>query len=164
MRWAATGAVALTFILIPFWDWLPIVVAHHHYCANEAKFIVHKSLDRWKQENKEAAKNLLYNRDARITKVGDFRRFPLNQRLASESKGPTPVFLAVRRYEGRIVDVLTGEVLVEYVDFQTGYPPAGLDGGSWKGWLNLGSCKDVSKGSRPFGLIEREVVKMGGGT
>ncbi len=60
-RWVRGGLVALVFYLIPFWDWIPTVVAHQYYCATEAKFEVYKTIEQWKAENAEVVPQLTYD-------------------------------------------------------------------------------------------------------
>jgi hypothetical protein len=161
-QWLMGGLVALIFYLIPFWDLIPVAAARHYYCENQSGFRVRKSVDQWKTENKEVLSTLWHNRDAKITKAGEWNRFPLNQRLASERKYASPVFLAIKREEGRIVDLKSGEILAEYVDFPTGYAPFSVGGeGSWKFWLAMGRCTGESKGIGNFMLMERAIQRLG---
>ena len=151
-RWLSGGAVALVFYLIPFWDWIPTVVAHKYYCATEAKFEVYKTVDQWKKENAEILPTLRYDPRVRFMQVGDYERFPLNQRIASELK-TTEVFLSVKREDGRVIDTSNREVLARYVDFRAGYAPLGVGGeGAWKFWLRRSACEAIETGRSPISL------------
>jgi|CXWL01.1.fsa_nt_gi hypothetical protein len=161
-RWLVGGLIALTFYLIPFWDWIPNAVAHKHLCETQGHFRILKTLDQWKAENTEILTSLRYDRNGRIVKVGDWHRFYLNQRLASDRKDPVPVFLALKRTEGRIIDTTNGEVLVQYTNFMSGYGSFSVGGeGAWKFWLVSSGCKGESRGSGTFDLIEQEIAKLG---
>lgn len=155
-RWLWGTGVALIFYLIPFWDWLPTVLAHQYLCATEGKFEIRKTLEQWKIENRDIIAGLRHQRDAKIVKIGEYHRLPLNQRLASERKDPDDVFLSILRGEGRIIDTKNGEVLVRYVDF---YTPGGA--GGWKLWLRTGHCKGESRGRGGFDLIELSIRDLG---
>ena len=156
-RWLWGTGVALVFYLVPFWDWIPTVLAHQYFCATEAKFEVRKTVEQWKSENKDIVSSLRYDRNAKTIRAGDYYRFPLNQRLASERTYPMGVFLSVNREEGRIVDTKTGEVLTRYVDF---FVIQGPDG---KTWLRTGRCKGQYRGMGTFTLVEQAVKDLGGG-
>jgi hypothetical protein len=154
-RWLWGTGVALVFYLVPFWDWVPTVVAHQYFCATEAKFEVRKTLEQWKTENTKIIANLRHDRDAKIVKAGPYYRYPLNQRLASERIDPHEVFLTIKRTEGRIVDIENGEVLASYVDF--------VASGNDKFWLRTGRCRGESRGTGSFMAIEQAIVRLGGG-
>lgn len=153
--WLSGGAVALVFYLIPFWDWIPTVVAHKYYCATEAKFEVYKTVDQWKKENAEILPILRYDPRAPIVRVDKFDRFPLNQRVATESR-TMEVFLSVKREEGRLIDLKNGEVLARYADFRAGYASFGVGGeGAWKFWLMRSACEAIETGLSPISLYSR---------
>ena len=163
-RWFWGGGVAFVFYLIPFWDWIPTIVAHRYYCATEARFDERKTISKWKTENADILESLRYNPEAKIANAGAYRRFPLNQRLASESKDVTPMFLAVRRQEGRIIDTSNGEVLAEFVEFITGYSSFSVGGaGAWKFWLDMGACSGRYGYRVDFEKYYRAVQELGGG-
>lgn len=153
-RWLWGGAVALAFYLVPFWDLLPTFLAHQYLCATQSGFQVNKTIDKWKMENAAVVANLRHHKGSQAAKIGDYRRYPINQRLASERKEPIEVFLTIKRMEGRIVDVATGEVLASYVDF---YAP-----GTGKWWLKTGRCVGENRGAGDFALIERAAYELGG--
>ncbi len=135
-RWLRGGLVALVFYLIPFWDWIPTVVAHQYYCATEAKFEVFKTVEQWKKENAEVVPTLRFDRDALPRPFGKYDRYPLNQRIVSDRDPNTNVFLSVRREGARVIDIQNGKVLASYVDFGAGYASFGVGGdGAWKLWL-----------------------------
>lgn len=149
-RWLWGIGVALVFYLIPFWDLIPTVLAHQYLCATEGKLQIHKTVEQWKVENKDIIASLRYDRDAKSVGAGQYYRFPLNQRLASERKYPVEIFLSIKREEGRIIDMKTEEVLASYADF---FAPGTGD----KFWLKTGRCRGGG-----FELIREEIKSLGG--
>jgi hypothetical protein len=162
-RWKRAGLVALVFYLIPFWDWIPTVVAHQYYCETEAKFEVYKTIEQWINENADVAKTLRYDPRTRFIRNGDWERFPLNQRIASERKVAEEKFLAVTSESARIVDVTNNAVLATYTDFRTGYPSLGVGGaGAWKFWLKQYSCGEEGRStSAQFNSYASAWTKVG---
>jgi hypothetical protein len=157
------GSIAFLAVYLPvFWDHLPTVIAHHYYCSTEANFVVRKTTEQWAKENSELVSSLRYEPKAAGVRMGEYMRFPLNQRIVSERRNPTPVFLSVAKREGRIVDVQTGEFLASFVDFRTGSPSPGGKGW-WKVWLQRRSCDLSDSGfGVPFAAQELEWTKLGG--
>lgn len=149
-RWLWGGAVALAFYLVPFWDWVPTILAHKRLCDTEGKLLVNKTLEQWKAENQDAIAALRYDHYAKGAKVGGYYRFPLNQRLALESSNPVEVLLSIRRQEIRVVDTKSGEVLAKSFDF---FAPR-----SEKFWLETGRCKE----RRDYELLAQEIKQLGG--
>ena len=165
-RWVRGGLVALVFYLIPFWDWIPTVVAHQYYCATEAKFEVYKTIEQWKAENAEVVQELRFDPRAKSFQIGGYERSSLNQRLASDRLYKEPIFLTVARRVGRIVDVKDGRVLAEWVDFRRGDPPFSVGGtGAWKFWLLANTCNGDSNGYwGRFTQFEQQAQKLAFGT
>jgi hypothetical protein len=150
----------MVFYLIPFWDWIPTVLAHRYYCAKEAKFEVLKSPDKWKIDNPDIAGRLKHISPPTFTRVGDYTRISLNQRLAIDQRDLVYVFLAVRRQEARLVDVKTGDVLARYVEFLAGYGSFAVGGeGAWKFWLDMGACDGGIGYRADFAKFERQVAR-----
>ncbi len=76
--------------------------------------------------------------------------FWLNQRFAWETHYDRHWFQIFEREE-RIVDLKTGEIIVQKIDFGTSIPPLGIGGGSlsdYKFWLQKSTC-EVDK-ARPL--------------
>src|SRR5688572_23507746 len=71
-RWLAGASVAIVFYLVPFWDWVPTVIAHRYYCHKEAKFEIYKTVDQWKKENAAIVPSLSYDQRPPITQVGEY--------------------------------------------------------------------------------------------
>lgn len=151
-RWGLSAA--LVMYLIPFWDWIPTVVAHKYYCEKEAGFWVYKTLDQWKVENPGVMETLVANKGAPSTRDGDDTNFTdtyfLNQRINNvvQEHRISSVF-HVFRHEQDVVDTKNKQVLARYVNFRAGYPngvagiaprSAGLT--AVKFWLVSERCSD----------------------
>jgi hypothetical protein len=135
-RWALVGF--LVVFLPIFWDWVPTVMAHKHYCEKEAGFWVYKTLDQWKAENPGVAETLVAN-----TKVVTARNaFVLNQRfnwvIKEERYFPLNYMM---REEQQVMDSKTGEVLARYVNFSALHQRRQADWAGWKFWLNRQHCR-----------------------
>ena len=165
-RWVRGGLVALVFYLIPFWDWIPTVVAHQYYCATEAKFEVYKTIEQWKADNAEVVQELRFDRDAVPQRAGAVSRFPLNQRIEVVRTLAQSVFLSVTREAAQVVDAKRGEIVASYVDFRTGYAPFGVGGeGAWKFWLKRQACDEGANGAGDsFARFNADWIRFGKGS
>jgi hypothetical protein len=112
-KWGVPAALVMYHLLL--WDWVPTVIAHRYYCQKDAGFVVHKTLDQWKQENPGVAETLSSTPAARAW--GSV--YPINQRFALNSTS-TPVFLSVSRNPEQIIDTKTNDVMWETIDYSSG--------------------------------------------
>ncbi len=168
--WRAAGLAFLIMYLIPFWDWLPTVVAREYYCVTQAGFTVHKTLDQWKQENPGVAETLTWKRapdktDLITDATTGMRTYLLNQRFQMEVREYKLPLLAVTVVEDRLADRKTHEVLARHGDVRTGYLNPMVGGGvqGWKGWLNMGPCDGIARPSeRAFDDMRIAATKLGG--
>ena len=111
-KWGVPAGLVMYHLLL--WDWVPTLVAYHHYCQKDAGFVVHKTLEQWKLENPGVAEKLTPTPAARSW--GSV--YPINQRFALNSTS-TPVFLSVRRNSEQIIDMKTNDVMWETVDYSS---------------------------------------------
>ena len=146
IRWGF--AAALILYLIPFWDWIPTVVTHHHYCAKESGFWVYKSFEQWREENPGAFETLVKKRGAPPERAGvaakDFSdTYNLNQRIDKVTSRTGPILMNQWRWEQKVVDGNTNEILARSVDFSSGN---GNIGGEppFKFWLQSAGCNGSS--------------------
>ncbi|WP_371367549.1 hypothetical protein ACA097_27805 [Pseudomonas sp. QL9] len=147
--WRSGAVVTLVMSIIPFWDWIPTVLAQRYYCRVEAGFWVYKTLDQWGKENPGVFEGLVYNSESH----GDYSRdhddfrleFKLNDRFAWIVRRQGKLFPNRWRHEQELVDISDGTVLARYVDFSTSSeaPSAGWPG--WKLWLASRGCLDGEK-------------------
>jgi hypothetical protein len=163
--WYAAGAALAAFLAVYlpiFWDHIPTVIAHRYYCAAEANFTVGKTVEQWRRDNADVVSSLRHTQTIAGEQFGEYRRFPLNQRIAVDRRSDTKVFLTVERREGRIVDVRNNDVLASYTDFRSGPTPVSSDPGWWKLWLVRRSCDLTDNGlEAPFAALAREWTKLG---
>lgn len=142
IRWSF-GA-ALVMYLIPFWDWIPTVVAHKYYCEKEAGFWVYKTLDQWKAENPGGIETLVANKGSPSTRQGDMENYTdtyfLNQRFNWIVKHNGRFLFNRWRHEQEVVDTKTNEVLARYVDFSTSQERQQAGWNGWKFWLASRNC------------------------
>lgn len=146
-RWGWTAA--LVMYLIPFWDWIPTVVLHQYYCANEAGFWVYKTVDQWKSENPGVIETLVSNRGQVRSFSGDNNNFVrksfMNQRFVYISKHNGPLFFNRWRNEQQIVDGKTDAVLARSVDFSTSHARRQAGWSGWKFWLDEQHCSQYAQ-------------------
>jgi len=138
------------FMLV-FWDLIPTYAMYQYHCAQEGGFYIYTTPEQWASKNKNAV-NKLHPIDGEYTKHDGARRFMLNQRLAWEIINTNYKFHIVGRKE-RIVDIKSGEVLAEKVDFNTDI--LGVEKGTgargiydYKGWLHVESCPRLFRKSK----------------
>jgi hypothetical protein len=116
--WKGGLFMATVMYLILFWDLIPFRVAHKYYCLTEGGYTLNKTLEEWQRENPDVANTLVSNKNLTTLTIDGGERYLLNQRLAWDiytSKG----FLDMRKKDERIVDIVNGEVLARYVDFDS---------------------------------------------
>ncbi|MDT8375736.1 MAG: hypothetical protein RQ867_03245 [Mariprofundaceae bacterium] len=137
--WYWGAGAALVMYLIPFWDWIPTVVAHKYYCSTEAGFWVYKTVDQWKAENPGVAEILVEHKGNSTDRTGNDNGFTnkqiLNQRFQwiTQKQKILPL-ISMYRWKKEIIDVDNG-VVARQIDFSSGESYAGL-----KFWINEGSC------------------------
>jgi len=139
LRWGASAA--LVMYLIPFWDWIPTVVAHKYYCEKEAGFWVYKTLDQWKAENPGVMEGLHQTlQPLQRTPYGYVRI--LDERFAIETHRNIPVPLLTTAIDERLlVDRKTGDTLARGVNVGSGVGYIATGGGV-KFWLNQKPCRE----------------------
>jgi hypothetical protein len=136
-RWG--WGAALVMWLIPFWDWIPTVVLHQHYCATESGFWTQKAFSQWKAENPGVTLTVA-GRSTITTPVvnGITQNHQLNQRLTWVVKlHSTSSFLTVSKREEALIDAMSNEELTRFVDFSRGDQSST---GTTKFWLVSRSC------------------------
>ncbi len=135
---------AFVMYMIPFWDWIPTVVAHKYYCEKEAGFWVYKTLDQWKAENPGVMEGLVEEEGAPSTKQGDMDNYTvtyfLNQRFNWVVKHNGRFLFNRWRHEQEAVDAKTDEVLARYINFSTSQERQQAGWNGWKFWLANRNC------------------------
>lgn len=159
-RWGL--AAALIMYLIPFWDWVPTVVAHKYYCSKYGGFTIYKNFDDWKAENPGVAETLVPIKGVVSSNTENMIRYELNQRF-SWGIIKTNKLLGIGESNNQIIDKKTGEILASFVDFSTNVGAIavlGLDNiRNLKAWMKYDLCEPdaISKGKfyQFESLIER---------
>ena len=143
-RWG-WGATFGMYLLV-FWDWIPTVVTHKHYCSTEAGFWVYKMPKQWESENSGVLESLVANKGAPSARVGDMQNYVdtyfLNQRIHWLVKHSGPFLINLWKHEQEVVDSKTNEVLARYVDFSTSQERQQSGWSGWKFWLYSGLIGD----------------------
>lgn len=123
--WLWGGLTAFVMYNLVFWDWIPTLVLHKHYCDTQAGFWVYKTPEQWKKENPGAIETLVANKRAPSERRGDMKNYTdtylLNSRFNWVVKRTNYYLDGFRRHEQQVVDTKNKEVLARYVDFSTGY-------------------------------------------
>ena len=161
--WLAAAGGFLAVWLPVFWDFIPTQAANKYYCATQAGFTVHKTVERWVAENSDAAKTLTKKERLVDSKLPDGTiRIELNERFVSDIRRENPVFLLsthITREE--ITDSKKGEVLARHVSVGSGYGNPFVGGGDWRGfkfWLNARCVPPLSE----FVKFQNAVKNLGG--
>ncbi len=132
--------------LIPFWDWVPTVVAHKYYCEKEAGFWVYKTVDEWKAENLGVMEGLVANKGESPARQGDMQNYIdtyyLNERFSWVIKYNGKFLFNRWRHEQEVVDVKYNTVMARYTDFFTSQERRQAGWSGWKFWLENRHCND----------------------
>ena len=158
-RWG--WSAALVMWLIPFWDWIPTVAMHQHYCATEAGFWVYKTPEQWKKENPgivltedKATGGARIGNDENYTKT-----MSMNQRFVWKIEKSRPIAgLTLFRWKDEIVDKKSGQAVVRRVGFSTG---EGRD--AYKFWLNSSECETGNETRRALIGFSESIVNINSG-
>jgi hypothetical protein len=135
--------VGLFMFSLLYWDLIPTLVIHRCYCFTEGGFTEYKSLDEWKLENPGILEKLTPKKNDNYIKKGNLRSYILNQRFEWNiytSKHP----FGILKIDEQIVDRATGQILAEYIDFNTNIIALGLGPRNfrdYKSWLKIDSCE-----------------------
>lgn len=153
-RWG--WGAALVMYLIPFWDWIPTVVMHRHYCEKEGGFWVYKTVEQWKKENPGVMETLVVNKGApsRDEQFNDGHKrtttYLLNERFNwVVTQEDMSSVLPIIRTEQLVTEIKRNEVLARYVDFASGNSVKNTIGppGPLKFWLWNGHCEGGNRNS-----------------
>jgi hypothetical protein len=166
-RWTG-AAIGFAVIFLPvFWDAIPTLWMHRHYCHTEGGLRVYKTLDQWKEENPGVAEALTSINLSPLVSIPDVdQAYQLNQRIRWEIRTSTRLF-GIQMRDERVTDSQTTEVLAKFVDFGTGIPNVFASGfGSFRDlklWLDKNTCLGTSRGQeyREFGEFVAAAKNLG---
>ncbi|MCM8922413.1 MAG: hypothetical protein LC540_20540, partial [Candidatus Thiodiazotropha sp.] len=143
--WKGGVLAAVVMYLLMFWDFIPFHIAHKYYCSTEGGFTLNKTLEDWKQENPGVVETLTHKKVSDHTKEGNKERYRLNQRFVWEIV-TTRHFLGIRKSDNRVIDIGTGDILTQYVDFSSGQSSLEPDEfRDFKFWIYTNSCEPDGK-------------------
>lgn len=115
-----SAAIGFAVVFLPvFWDTIPTLWLHRHYCETEGGFTVYKTLEQWKRENPGVAETLDRQSELKLYDPAIGNRFWATQRFYTDVKR-TQVFHAIERTEHVLVDAVTQQLLARSVNFWRG--------------------------------------------
>ena len=161
-RWVWGALSAVLMYNLVFWDWIPSIVLHEKYCNSEASRTVYISPERWLvQERLDGSELVLTKAERKSSRSNNSSIYPMNSRvsyiIAKEVRWPS-----ILRFEGKYVDIETGKVLAESVDFESGGCSRNDSIMDYRFWMNRCGCKGPMKSSHDeFNNLEIMYQKMG---
>lgn len=159
--WKGGLLMALIMYLILFWDWIPMRATHKYLCMKQGGFTLSKTLEQWKQENPGVAEMLIPKKSVAPAVEGNRQRYILNQRFAWDIHTSKRLF-GIRERDERIVDLSTGDVQAQYIDFNSGqnqHEPKSLR--DFKFWLYVDSCEMDAESRGEFYQYESVIEYLG---
>jgi len=152
-RWGI--AAGFLMYLLVFWDHIPTLVLHKHYCATKAGFWVYKTPEQWKAENPGVAETLTWRESSPQynSPDGSFG-YRLNERFIYEIRREQTPMLPVRISTYSILDI-NKSVVVKQVSVGCGYDSF------YKFWVRAETCmpgqKQLDAFRKQFKELGREV-------
>lgn len=151
-----------SIVLAPvFWDVPPTLIAHRYYCTKDAGVWVYKAPKQWYAERvgKASQSPPILTESQRdknnfFDKIPSFSRLGLKYDSHEERK-----FLTVTLTRRRIVDVASGEVLVETRNYSA-WPTNPIP--HWKWWLSIDFCHPKLSHTEYFLEIYKQIEKLAG--
>jgi hypothetical protein len=153
-----------------FWDAIPVSVVHRRLCEKDAGFVVFKTVEQWQLENPGVAETLVRDDSLDSIQLGSRTRYLQNQRFAFDTEEKEVWHLLSQNLD-QIVDMQTGEVLAQYIDYHTnlGNVVAGprKSAHDFKIWIDISTCETPDKnGSKPkviqFNGFKQAIQSLGG--
>jgi hypothetical protein len=142
--WLLGVLAALVMYLLVFWDFIPVLIKHNNLCKEQGGFWIYKTPEQWFKENPDAiGKNWAKPGESlRSENIVGGTRYWDSDYIYSESFFDRNYAHAIRRFEERLFDARTGEVLARVVDFERGGGNPMLHADSivdYKFWLGVGN-------------------------
>jgi len=149
----------LVIFLPVFWDWLHTIWLHSYYCETYSGLTVSKTPEQWQSANP----GVTITRAKEPVMVGEWPKYSnkLNARFRVDTES-TEKALWLREREDRIVDEMTGEMLVRFVDFSTGQQHA-RSLSEFRGiklWMRRDSCQGDFQQYRYFNLLAQAFANL----
>lgn len=139
-KWLWGGVAGFVMYNLVFWDVIPTILLHKHYCATKAGTWTYKTLDQWKVENPGIADTLTWQEGSKTFYAeGIDYGMILNERFNWERKVERTLAVPVRTTTESIVDTQSKQVVAKHVKIWSGY----RSGDGWstlKKWVGLEAC------------------------
>lgn len=141
------GALAFLLVYLPvFWDHIPTVIAHRHYCAKDGGVHVYKDPQEWLAEHKGEIENLRVEAGGehvgKTLPDGWDRSYLVNKYVAFETRNedlyPLPK-IGVWRVSERLFALDSQEILATSINYGT---YKSFNSGGLRFWLNFPGCSD----------------------
>lgn len=179
--WVWGGLSAFVMYNVVFWDFIPTLIVHKHYCDTQAGLWVYKTPEQWKAENPELTADDLKPLGKNKKMLWDFPRKPLknntnkivlmiNERIYLDSDYEKNIlaFMPVRinKLTSFIADNRNDQRLAQLVTFESGYGGmmSSSDGRAMKFWLAKNNCTGLTSGDeeRASGYTEflKQIIKL----
>ena len=120
--WLPGISVALFMYLLIFWDFIPVLVKHHNLCKEQGGVWIYKSPEQWIKENPDAIGKRWAKpgESLRTEHIENGTRDWISDYVYYESYFENSYAHAIRKYESKVIDARTGEVLTRVVNFERG--------------------------------------------
>jgi hypothetical protein len=143
--WGALAALCMLSTI--FWDLIPIYGLHYKQCSDNGGVNIYKSIDQWKKENPNIAETLMPENRKSFTD-GNITRYQLNQRFVWEIS-KTHLWHILYKKTEIILDIKTGKILAEYIDFYTSLVnpivAQNTTFSDFKIWMRIESCEQAGR-------------------
>ena len=178
--WLWGGLAAFVIYNLVFWDLIPTLVMHKHYCDTQAGFWVYKTPEQWMKENPELTAEDLKPLGKKIY-VGEMRwSFPYKLFENNPNRRATMInsriyldgsidwdfskVIAIRKNTSFFADTKNDEKLAQQVTFGSGYgnPMVVADWRAWKFWLGKSTCNDkVGEHTLEYDAFIEKLISLG---
>lgn len=157
--WLAGLIVAFVMYNLVFWDWIPVVLKHKHYCKTDAGFWTYQSPEEWVNNNRKLSKQIWYAQGQR--KVESLKRengqetvrIWYGDNIYHEFEYDRNFAHAIKRIEQRLFDANAEKLLARSVQYTRGDSNLSLGANGftdYKFWLSIGENKCLSDDSQEY--------------
>lgn len=176
--WLWGGLAAFVMYNLVFWDLIPTLVMHKHYCDTQAGFWVYKTPEQWEAENPELTKEDLKSYGEKVTWNKFKWQFP-NKKVSSnperyESMINARIYRTDTVFESALstlhiskrtfyfADIKNGQKLAKDVTFGFGYGGYSNLKGFIKEGFSRSSCES-GVGNQTLGYINfiERIIELG---
>lgn len=180
--WIWGGVAAFMMYNLVFWDLIPTLIVHKHYCDTQAGFLVYKTPKQWKAENPDLIPLDLetFGKKIYVGKEELVWSFPYQPLENNPKQSATMInkriylggdidwnfskVIAIRKNISFIADTKNDEKLAQQVTFGSGYgnPMVVADWRAWKFWLAKSTCNDkIGEHTIEYDAFIEELISLG---